>query len=876
MKKRLLCIVIALVMIMQCMPVAFAKNVSESLDVNLDLTIRQSGTANEFVNGPINITSRDSSVDVRATLQMSTVYNKFMEWYNYANKIIDNMVALDKSLSKATLVNELNNLKVEGEFEVKAYIPKGIEIPANYTDSTLLNMNGFNEEAKEVFYEKSRTLDTTDAEYNVITVKVGVTDKNDTEKGLLVGKLYENRAKYLKDITFTAYNLHTTEAGLYTFKGTLEGNTSTNGTVGSKETVLSIDYKGVQKRGGQNTAASDISATFSLNKPTYSINGNVITKDEDGNVTPIEDAKVTLKEGIHIIHEMTTDVDGHYGFEGVPVGIYNVVVEYNGTIKTKLVYILDHNEDHIDLEFEENVNSILDFGTEDETTATVEPPKVIVDNINEEAKKEAEAEKENEGVLESVEVKMTVSEKEEVKEETPTTTQRQEVKETQERIKQEAIKEPEEPPVEGQPQPEEPKTIIDKFFEIVVEKTIKKQAEPEKKEEIKETAVVLHIVIPYNMKNKKDIKVYRDHEGLVELLSELASQPLNIEDYVDGTVYLDKKGGYIHIYAQKFSMYAITYVEVEPEEPEINNDPGRPSSGGGGSLVNLYDVKFNIDGDTTYVAPLNKSGLLKLSELPVPQKEGYTFDGWYFDSEFKNKVTEDIKITKDTVLYGHFISNILHTEDHFAYIIGYPDGTIKPQENITREEVVTIFYRLLKDDERQRVYLEENPYIDVESDRWSNKYISTLSNGSYVKGYEDGSFKPANYITRAEFATMATRFAHLEKVSSLTSFSDIAGHWAMDYILKATDAGWIRGYEDGSFAPDKYITRAETMAIINRILVRSVNEEGFNADAKIWSDIVKDDWYYYIVEEATNSHTYTRQEDGKNEIWNEITENKVW
>ncbi len=295
----------------------------------------------------------------------------------------------------------------------------------------------------------------------------------------------------------------------------------------------------------------------------------------------------------------------------------------------------------------------------------------------------------------------------------------------------------------------------------------------------------------------------------------------------------------------------------------------------GGVVTRNYKVTFNVDGDTSLLNPIYTSGTVKLSKLPTPEKVGYKFDGWYLDSEMTQKVTEDFKISKNIVLYGHMTSDIVNTEDHFAYVIGYPDETVRPLRNITREEVAMIFYRLLRDDVRDSLRVSTNDFTDVADDRWSNVAISTMANGDFILGYPDGTFGPEKPITRAEFATIATRFASLLDESGAT-FSDIDTHWSKPYVLRAATAGWIAGYPDGTFLPEQPITRAEAMTIINRVLMRSVNKEGLHADATLWIDMKGDEWYYYIVLEATNSHDYARQADGINENWTEIVPNKTW
>lgn len=286
------------------------------------------------------------------------------------------------------------------------------------------------------------------------------------------------------------------------------------------------------------------------------------------------------------------------------------------------------------------------------------------------------------------------------------------------------------------------------------------------------------------------------------------------------------------------------------------------------------EITFIVDG-VEELDPIYEGDKIDEDDLPDPKKPGYTFDGWYTDPEMTEKVTGEVKIDGDTVLYGHWVSDTINTEDHFAYVIGYPDNTVRPERNITREEVAMIFYRLLRDDVRDDLRKTTNDFPDVEADRWSNTAISTMANGGYIVGYPDGTFGPERNITRAEFATMATRFASLMDDSGAT-FSDIDGHWSKSYVLKAATAGWIAGYPDGTFLPEQNITRAEAMTIINRVLVRSVDKDGLHEDTMFWIDMKGSEWYYYIVLEATNSHDYVRTEDGITEEWTAIVPNKTW
>ena len=220
----------------------------------------------------------------------------------------------------------------------------------------------------------------------------------------------------------------------------------------------------------------------------------------------------------------------------------------------------------------------------------------------------------------------------------------------------------------------------------------------------------------------------------------------------------------------------------------------------------------------------------------------------------------------------------LNTEDHYAYIVGYPDGNVKPEGNITRAEVATIFFRLLTDESRNEFWSQTNDYTDVPADAWYNNAVSTLSNAGIIDGYEDGTFKPDGNITRAEFATIAVRFFEAT-YDGEDLFSDIAGHWAQDYINEAANAGIVDGYPDGTFGPQKLITRAEAMTMVNRTIDRHPHEDHLLADMIVWPDNPETAWYYEQVQEATNSHEYTMNTDDEQnpyEIWTNLLPNRDW
>ena len=220
----------------------------------------------------------------------------------------------------------------------------------------------------------------------------------------------------------------------------------------------------------------------------------------------------------------------------------------------------------------------------------------------------------------------------------------------------------------------------------------------------------------------------------------------------------------------------------------------------------------------------------------------------------------------------------LNTEDHYAYIVGYPDGNVKPEGNITRAEVATIFFRLLTDESRDEFWSQTNPYSDVSEDDWYNNAVSTLTNAGIIDGYEDGTFKPNGNITRAEFATIAVRFFEATYEGE-NLFPDIDGHWAQDYINEAANAGIVDGYPDGTFQPQQLITRAEAMTMVNRTIDRHPHEDHLLDDMIVWPDNPETAWYYEQVQEATNSHEYTMNTDDEQnpyEIWTELLPVRDW
>ena len=303
-----------------------------------------------------------------------------------------------------------------------------------------------------------------------------------------------------------------------------------------------------------------------------------------------------------------------------------------------------------------------------------------------------------------------------------------------------------------------------------------------------------------------------------------------------------------------------------------------------------YTLRFNANGgegtmeDLTYTHGQDQS-LTKCGFT----RAGYAFLGWATaaDGGVAYHDQQSLSITQDTTLYavwkqqpnqggsgGHHNSGgtqekpdetpptTLNDTDHYAYIVGYEDGTIRPNGHITRAEAATVFFRLLTDEARDANLTDRSPYPDVSAGAWYNKAIATLSRMGILSGYEDGSFRPNATVTRAEFAAMAARFDTEAKPVD-TPFTDLTGCWAADEIAKAYGKGWVNGYGDNTFRPNGPITRAEAVTLINRVLRRlPETDKDLLPDERTWPDNPETFWGYLALQEASNSHLYDRKRDG--------------
>mgnify|MGYP004508560031 CR=1 FL=1 len=303
------------------------------------------------------------------------------------------------------------------------------------------------------------------------------------------------------------------------------------------------------------------------------------------------------------------------------------------------------------------------------------------------------------------------------------------------------------------------------------------------------------------------------------------------------------------------------------------------STGGGSSSGHStrYTLHYESNGGTAYKDERCSSGT-KVTLDKTPTRESYTFTGWYADKALTQKITS-VTMNSDKTVYAGWeatgVPDKLNGDDHFAYVIGYPDGKVHPEGNISRAETATIFFRLLKADIRDGNLTADNGFSDVSDGQWHNKAISTMAKLGIVKGRRADRFDPDASITRAEFAAICARF-NTKPVENSGSFSDISGHWAENEIERAAAFGWISGYPDGTFRPDARITRAEAMTMINRVLCRMPQSKSDLLDSMVtWPDNKPSDWHYLAVQEATNSHDFDRQGE-VGESWTKLTSVPDW
>lgn len=279
---------------------------------------------------------------------------------------------------------------------------------------------------------------------------------------------------------------------------------------------------------------------------------------------------------------------------------------------------------------------------------------------------------------------------------------------------------------------------------------------------------------------------------------------------------------------------------------------------------------FGVDNKNSY------DGIWYYAEVTAP--EGYVLDRTEYEinaKDFSDSLSTAVRDADTVRNYRGTTPDLLNDSDHFAYVIGYMDGNVRPYGLISRAETTTIFFRLLKDSVRDGNLLTSNTYTDVADDYWANTAISTMTGLGIVQGRSTTTFDPKAPITRAQFAAICARF-DTGKSSGEQTFSDIQGHWAEKYIERAAELGWIKGFEDGTFRPDTYITRAQAMTMINRVLNRIPEDESdLLPGMNVWPDCNPGDWFYLTVQEATNSHDFEHKA-GSYETWTRLTKDPDW
>ena len=372
---------------------------------------------------------------------------------------------------------------------------------------------------------------------------------------------------------------------------------------------------------------------------------------------------------------------------------------------------------------------------------------------------------------------------------------------------------------------------------------------------------------------------------------------LHIKQLPDGS-YDEANAEIEHLQAKKDSTVtavvkdysASHHVTVNTDKSFLKATAIQPHAGADGKPVyTILKVYYDLDYHTltfdtmggSRIDPVTVRHGNAVARPKDPVNGGYIFDGWYTDKTYRTPYNFATVLTQDTTIYAKWFlialpgvtvkktTPKLNTSDHFAYVQGYPDGTVKPTGNITRAETAAILFRLMDEDSRKTYYSTKSGFRDVAAGSWYNTYVATLNNAGVITDSSNGYFRPNKAITRAELAAMLAQFADTK--SAPNYFTDVtANYWAANAIAVCAKLGWINGYPDGTFRPDQTVTRAEMMAMINRALERTPKSAAdLLAGMKVWSDNANvNAWYYLDVQEATNSHTYTKS--GTHETWKKL------
>lgn len=566
--------------------------------------------------------------------------------------------------------------------------------------------------------------------------------------------------------------------------------------------------------------------------PGSGITGTVT--DSSGN--PVPDVLVRIVQGNHEFKRTVTDRNGQYTFDGVLPGIYNVVAVYQEITTTILVVVSGEDLSGQDIFLPpDETNSVLEVGGE--------APDVVVGGL---AKEAASIREGGGGVAADVSVKVSMC-----------------VEPTTETARPAAVQAIRQAARQGSP-----RAALDLILEIDVTRFLAGGGTTEE-EAIRRTDTVLEIVIPYDMTGKAGVKVHRyhdaggDHEGALTF-EELPARP-GAAERADATCYLDRDNGLIHVYARKFSTYAVSYVPAAPPAGGGSGSSGggrtwiiTASAGTGGTIRPEGKIRVSDGSDRSFTIRPDSGYVLR--ELRVDGKAVEAVRTYVFRSVHADHTIEAVFAPPDSG-----VSALLNDTDHGAYLHGFQDGNFHPDGSLTRGQTAQLFYNLL----REKNVPGESAFADVPAGMWCADAVNTLDAMGVMRGVDGTRFLPGRPITRAEFVVTAVRFAG-ETAPAAAVFSDVTeDQWFYDQVMGAAGRGWIGGYADGTFRPYAPITRAEAAAVVNRMLSRAADRAYVDAHAVLrFPDVPSDYWAYYDIAEASNAHDYTR-EAGR-EIWTEL------
>lgn len=596
-------------------------------------------------------------------------------------------------------------------------------------------------------------------------------------------------------------------------------------------------YYNADMSSAKNWNKTDSNVTLFARWTAYDVTGTVV--EEENPSQSIVGATVMIMKGNTRYGDIvTTDSEGEFSIRNIPAGTYNLIITVGE--KTKIILItveegVPVTQVGIIVFPSNNASSVL-------TLQGSGTPAVVVGNLH----PEAEDYFEEEHSTGFVKVEMTVVKTDE---ETANSNGNTNTLNAISRIKTQA---------------QSAGATIGLYLDMNIEKYQRfDEALPwDFKGNITRTNGLIQVIIPIpsELQGKSSYTVYRYHENTVNIIS---TAPNGYGEYLT----LDTSDWTLTLYVRNFSVYAIAYYARQSSS----------GGGGGGGGTPHYVITFRGDGSTpsSVTQSVAYGGLLK--KPADPARSGYSFAGWYKadGSEWNfstDRVYTSITLTAKWIeVNQNTVKPALDKENHFAYMQGYPDKTFGPGMNMSRAEAAVMFARLLVNKmDVDRTY--PNSFKDIDGTKWYANAIGYMEQYGIIKGYTDGTFKPETPISRAEFAAIAARFDTLV-TGEPNIFSDVAEtYWARDYISFATDKGWIKGYLDGTFKPGNNITRAEVVALVNRVLERYYDKSYADTNAKVlkqYMDLAPGYWAFYDIVEASNMHNYGKTSN--NETWLNVT-----